>query len=520
LSGYKVDQQIKQRRHTQLVILLLASAPVASCSGDAETTASGPPSSLEAGLMDVRDAPPTGEASADARADVHRLDARAESSAADHSSEDAGTGWSPKPCSFYMAATGGSDSSPGTTSRPFATVQRLRTALRGAAGKVGCLKAGSGGSYNLAATLVLAHGMDDGETWESDPDGGVNSAVLDGGGTLSCLVQTDADNITIDGLRLQHVLNNLTCHDNGTTTISNLTITNSDIGFNTAGAGSGGFPPCLMANGASGVTIAHNYVHDCASQGIGLFAYQAGLMLDNVLVTSNVVLRAVQKVPDGGAIYLILHANFAATHIAVTNNFVRDQGSATVDNAHGIYLDEGTNHVVVSGNVIGPGTAGSAQSTGCLIADGHDNQFTGNICDLGTSGAAWTGVWWYPGTETFTPMNNAYSGNIVVSRFAGEQDTSAFGVAGPSFVQISSPAGDPSIHDNMYHNYGGGPVRTDGNHLGDTSPELADPMCSGYLYALASTSPAFGAPVSFQPIIGGWGPPGFVIPAEGSGSCP
>jgi hypothetical protein len=190
---------------------------------------------------------------------------------------DAGTAWSPAPCTFYVAASGGSDSNPGTRAKPFNSLKQLQTALQGSTTKVGCLKAGSGSSYNLATALVLAHPADDGETWESDPEGGVNSAILDGGGTASCLIQTDADDITIDGLTLQHVVNNLTCHDNGTTSIKNLTITSSDLSFNTNGPGSGHFPPCLMANGVDGATITHNYVHDCASEGIGVFSYQSGL---------------------------------------------------------------------------------------------------------------------------------------------------------------------------------------------------------------------------------------------------
>jgi hypothetical protein len=275
-----------------------------------------------------------------------------------------------------------------------------------------------------------------------------------------------------------------------------------------------------MANGAKGVTLKHNYVHDCASQGIGLFAYQAGLVLDDVVIDSNVVLRAVQSVPDGGAIYMIMVHNYTASSVVVSNNFVRDYGTATVSRAHGIYFDEGSNHVVAKGNVIGAATAGSKLETGCLIADGHDNRFEGNICDVGTTGFAWTGVWWYPGNELFTPENNTYTGNVVVSRFAGNQETSAYNVSGPSFVQIASPAGDPVIRGNLFHNYGGGQVRTDGNHVSDADPVLADPLCSGSEYTLASGSPAFNAPVSFEPIVGGWGPPGFVVPPDVNRSCP
>jgi hypothetical protein len=163
---------------------------------------------------------------------------------------------------------------------------------------------------------------------------------------------------------------------------------------------------------------------------------------------------------------------------------------------------------------------GSGDSTGCLIADGHDNRFTSNLCDVGTTGAGWAGVYWYPGSELFTPANNSYFGNVVVSRFPGSQMTNAFGVSGPSFVEVASPASDPAIHDNLFYNYGGGQVRTDGNHTGDTSPVLQDPLCSGNLYALAAKSPAFDPPVSFHPITGGFGPPGFVVPPDANRACP
>jgi hypothetical protein len=241
------------------------------------------------------------------------------------------------------------------------------------------------------------------------------------------------------------------------------------------------------------------------------------------VIDSNVVLRAVQKVSDGGAIYLQMVNNYTATSIEVTNNFVRDYGTATIPNAHGIYLDEGTNHVVVSGNTIGAPTpgyvGGQPDSTGCLLADGHDNHFSGNICDVGLDGVGWSGVWWYPAMKNFTPANNVYRGNVVVSHFSGNQKTS-YTVSGFSFDQSNAPSGDPTIADNVYFNYGGGQVRTDGNQVSDSSPRTVDPLCSGNLYTLAAGSPAFAAPTSFSPVVGAWGPPGFVISEDSNRSCP
>src|SRR5262249_12454405 len=107
---------------------------------------------------------------------------------------------------------------------------------------------------------------------------------------------------------------------------------------------------------------------------------------------------------------------------------------------------------------------------------------------------------------------NSFTGNIIISDFAGKQNTIGF-MNGYSYIQ--SPGTPPSwysIRNNVYHNRGGGQVRTDGPVAGDSSPIFANPRISGATYAIAAGSRVFASPINFPPITGGWGPPGFVIP--------
>jgi hypothetical protein len=414
----------------------------------------------------------------------------------------------------FFVSPSGSDGNAGTLAAPFATLEKAQSAMRANATKITYLRAGT---YNRTATLTLTAGSDDGEAWLYYPPDGVNTAILDGVNSLSVLVEVNADAITINGVKFQHPTQHAIYHDDGSTSIRNLTIENCDIGFNSAISG---FPGLIHINGAAGVTIKNNHVHDAQSQGISLYSYQPGLVLDDVVVDSNIVLRAVQGQPDGGAIYIQHFNNYVASRLEVTNNYVKDYGSATAGDAHGIYLDEGTNHVTVSGNIIGPASAAAIDSTGLFLVDGYANHFTGNIGDLGTSGNKWGGVWWYPGSEGFTPSDNGFEGNIVVANFPGDQTTSAFGAGGYTFYQNGGAAGIYAIANNVYWNYGGGAMRATGPIASDTAPLVADPQISGWAYAIASGSPVFAAPVSFPPIVGGWGPIGFILPLTGAAPSP
>lgn len=438
----------------------------------------------------------------------------------------AGAGGPVRPSpAFYVSPTG-NDTNPGTPTAPFLTLEHAQTVMRGSTTKTTVLMAGSGGSYNRTAALVLSS-ADNGTTWQYDPVSGVNTAVLDGGNTVANIIQWDADNVVVDGIKMQHTTNNIVFHDNGTTNILNPIIRNCDIGFNTATAtfqASG-----ILFNGVNGGSINNNYVHDTQAEGITLNAYQTGLIVDNIVVDSNVVLRTGTGISDCGAIYIenpnTTNAGgskasiYTSASIKFTNNYVRDYGAGQAD-AHGIYLDYGANHVTVSGNVVGPPSPTSTASSGFMLADGFNNSFSGNIIDLGATGHMLTGVWFYFGTVGFTITGNSFTGNIAISNFAGSTTTSAFGTSGTAYVQTNG-GGTHTITNNVYHNYGGGAEVSTGNLDSDSSPVREDPLISGWNYAVASNSPVFNSPVNFPAIKGNWGPPGFVLPQTGTvPSCP
>jgi hypothetical protein len=172
-------------------------------------------------------------------------------------------------------------------------------------------------------------------------------------------------------------------------------------------------------------------------------------------------------------------------------------------------------------NIVGPLTPGILDGsndnncTGFEIHNGSHNTITGNIVDLGSSGKVETANWGLDSASIAGMMGNTFTNNIAISGFTGAQQTSSSGITGYSYFN-PSPASWTTIDDNMYFDYAGGQVRTDGNNASDAKPVIEDPQISGWTYRIAAGSPALASPVSFPPIAGGWGPPGFAIPEGGA----
>jgi hypothetical protein len=203
-------------------------------------------------------------------------------------------------------------------------------------------------------------------------------------------------------------------------------------------------------------------------------------------------------------------------HVTITNNLVRDFGANGVTGAAGIYLDDNTSNVTVTGNVVGPPTEG-AVSTGNLgatafeIHNGNSNSISGNIVDLGDSGRDWTAVWYQDSGSMAGMGGNTFTGNTVISDFAGNQNTNFTGQTGYSYFQ-NSAGSNFSIADNDYFNYAGGQTRSDGQSMSDSSALLENPQLSGWTYQIANGSPV----QNVSHVVGGWGPAGFVIPQTGT----
>ena len=103
-------------------------------------------------------------------------------------------------------------------------------------------------------------------------------------------------------------------------------------------------------------------------------------------------------------------------------------------------------------------------------------------------------------------IGNTVERNLIVSAGAG------------GWFNGYSFGAQPTITNNVYHQYAGGPVNAGGlNGLnGDASPVFEDPQLSCWTYVLASGSPVYSAPASFDRLPRGWGPPGYTVPTTGT----
>jgi hypothetical protein len=118
--------------------------------------------------------------------------------------------------------------------------------------------------------------------------------------------------------------------------------------------------------------------------------------------------------------------------------------------------------------------------------------------------------------------NEVFAGNMVISKTSVPSlNTNLNGTClGYAYCQSSDPRDSFSIANNAYFNYGGGSIFSNGTVQNDTSPTKVNPRIGGHTYSIASGSPVFRPPVSFPRVIGGWGPPGFVIPMSTNHSNP
>ncbi len=425
--------------------------------------------------------------------------------------------------SALYVSPSGSDGNTGSLASPFATLARAQRAMQSSSIKTTYIRAGT---YRMTRSLVLT-AADSGETWQYYPPDGVGTALLDGGDTVrgGVISIRGGSNITIDGLKVQDFVDYGISVSGGphmefgspTAPASGNTVRNCDVGFNTLTSWNTGGISFFDTTPNS--TIKNNYVHDVTSAGISITSwFAADDSIGGSIIANNVVLRSVQRKSDGGAIYVGMHGGYQAppNGIQVLNNFVRDYGGPGIGGPAGIYLDDNTNNVLVSGNIVGPATPGSGNASRpdyqpFEIHNGHDNHITGNIADLGSTGGAQIALYFQDRDSTHGMAGNTFTGNIIVANFTGDWHT----FSGFAYAQYHGAASDYTIRDNHYFNYGGGPVLTHGSLASDSNPIIANPQISGSTYSIAAGSPVFSDPVKFRPIAGKWGPPGFVIPPRG-----
>jgi hypothetical protein len=445
------------------------------------------------------------------------------------SNADVGTG-APDPAqttdAFYVSPNG-NDSNPGTLAGPFATLAHAQQAMENSSIKTTYVE---GGTYHLTSGITLT-AADSGETWQYYAPDGVNSAVLDGGGSVNIFTGVDASNITIDGLKMQNFATwGVELQSSSLSgSASNETIENCDIGGNTTFGNPAG--AVILSGNIENSLISHNYIHNTIDAGIEVFdGFTYAGNVNGVVITGNVLMSTNQQTDPYGssaAIYLNFHAGSVPSDRGeITNNYISDVGNAAnLSSANDIGFDTGVAGFNVTGNILGApaysGTNGAGSVSGGQYlatgsSDGHDNTWSGNIIDLGSSGTAMAFMSYYDGILSVPMTNEIFQGNIIISSFSGASMSGS--IPDPYYESTDAP-GYPglTIQHNVYYNYAsGGSVFTNG----DSSPINENPQISGDLYTIAANSPVFNSPVNFAPIVGGWGPQGFVIPSSTNHSDP
>jgi hypothetical protein len=318
-------------------------------------------------------------------------------------------------------------------------------------------------------------------------------------------------------------------------TISNNIINNVYTSNNGAWAGGG----IYARNQVTNFTATNNVVSNIYSAGITIGANgDGGNPNDNIAgftIANNVVLNVNIAPGDIGAIYAQDQnfAQFSAAPNKIINNFIRDYqcnpaigcAAHTPNRDVAIYLDRGASNVTVSGNIIANtanaivGSRSVSSTQAFFLGSGANDTIAGNIIDLGNNGYILDLAYEHYYVTDPTMAGNSFTGNILIGNWPGAQAAYALGVGPIGYAQGSRGGtfAAPTIANNLYFNSRGGSLSTGGNGIGDASPVIGqDPLVSGWTYDLNANSPAFSAPVNFMAIVGGWGPPGYVIPQSGT----
>ncbi len=422
---------------------------------------------------------------------------------------------------FYVSP-GGNDKSSGTLEHPFLTLGKAQSAMQASASiKTTYLRAGtyplsassetSNCDYGMGTAAINLGAKDTGETWSYYPPDGFASAVIDGGSTspttgVACaFAASSAAELTFIGLQFQHLqYSAIWVNSSPHLVASDNTIHDLTVGiFNIGG---------IAIHSSSDVTVKNNYIHDVAYMGVGAW----GGDMSNTTISGNVILNSCtaaaqpggddQDGGDCGAIYL-WDTSHLSTNGVVSNNYIRDvnvssdgAGDYTGCCATGIYLDDGMSNVTVSGNVVT-----GIKSQCFVIHGGNNDSYDDNLCDLSVS--TYQRIMTYQWDSLMLPMTgNSFENNVIV---AGSKS------AGTGYSDDGTPT-SPSIKNNAYYNYVGTSVDSSGPNGSDANPTYENPGISCWDPAILPSSPVYGAPVSFTKLVGGWGPPGFVLPRTGT----
>lgn len=456
----------------------------------------------------------------------------------------------PTPSFFVAPSPLGSDSNNGLSrSAPFLTLTKAQTAMR-ASGTILTTTLMSG--TTAITSPVQLTSADSGQTWQGDLSNAYNAAVVDGSSTVEeAFCVRGGSNITFNNFKIQNVnyigvmvhggvnFGPNTCGNGGTIVgATNVTVKNMEI-FNVLTPSQSRYSDsgCVVGQGKiTGLTVDHIYCHQAIGMGIRASTEGgSGDDMSNTTISNNYILQTMMgnAVSDGGPMYIQDYTS-VSTNITITNNFARDYPggpSATQPDGptHCMYIDAAGGNATVTNNICGPpGTGGFSTKNMVIMLCGLNNHFNNNLLDLGTgTDVSLINYGTCGAPAVLSAMtNNQFQKNIVVANFSSSTLTTTFaGQSGQSFMEGGTIPAFPAISGNTYFNYGGGAIyKPDGTNMADATRQLVDPGCStttGYDYVISPSSPARSSPTNWVDPPGGWGPPGFVIPAIGTqSSCP
>jgi len=424
----------------------------------------------------------------------------------------------PPPAGFYVSPTG-SDSNNGSATTPFKTLAKALSAMEGSSTHTTYLE---GGTYNLTSTLNLGT-ADSGMTIESAPG---SKAVLDGGGSLSTLIQlSGASGVTLQGLTFQntstgsdsaavtlrgagsnHITGNLFSHtgegvlltqgsnnntvsgnelDNSATSAvevknqSNGNTFDSNLvnGTGAIGTQGGGF----FLHGANNNVISHNLVENTAGIGIGIENWDSNTINVGNSITNNIVqnTNTSSLSTDSGAIDELGRSQ-VDTKSVISGNYISGPNTAASSGAHivGIYLDDYTDGVQVTNNIVANTISNSVQ-----IHGGSNVTVQNNIFDLGATGKSAILFQSTDAASTSTPLpmtNDVVKQNIIASSSSSPT----------AFDNYSG--GTPTINNNFYMDLINSNFQTNG--LAQTNAHYGNAQFAneaGGNYTLGSTSGAW-----------------------------
>ena len=406
---------------------------------------------------------------------------------------------------FYVSPNGndswsGSLASPNSigTDGPFKTLARAEGAME----QSSTIKTTEieGGSYSISGWSLTS--ADAGETWKAYQG---QTVTIDGGGS-GYVDASGVNNLTIEGLTFQNLSAGphgggmylsgsgetirwntfLNSHNNA---ISGADLTNSLIDSNTINGQSPGnfngtsnaYSALMFWYGSSGNTISHNLIENAQGGGIYFASGGSEPPISNNIIDRNELVNVDTSVVDMGAIYL-MDRTHKATGNQITNNVIHGYGNGSLtDQTKGIYLDDQTSNVLVSGNVLW-GTAGE---WGIQFHGGDHNTVQNNVLSLASGERA---VLYQddPSFGEYGMTANDFQNNIVY--YAGTAPSSLW-----QWAQSGSSMAPPTDTTNLYYSPMG-PVPNSGPVL-DTNPFVANPQfqnAGSGNFSMPSTSPSYG----------------------------